>query len=159
MEVRLPSKVKFLIVPKGPAGAAMITIESLTVTTSSKAEPMELGKLLSAILMIKSTPGTFLLECMENTDSLLGIQASWLRRSIDIFLKLINPPSFLSKIVGAAIQGGDGVSMIVRVTSITMRDQRNLAMSSQAMILSSMVTIPHSVWGIPTMEPLGTVVE
>ena len=44
MEVRLPSKVKFLIVQKEPAGAAMITIESLTVTTSSKAEPMEPAK-------------------------------------------------------------------------------------------------------------------
>ncbi len=93
---------------------------------------------------------------MENIDWPLLIRASWLGRRINTSSKLTNPLSISSKIVGPAIQEAGWANMIGKETSITMRRLKNLATNSQAMIRCSMVTIPPSVWAIPTMEPAGT---
>jgi len=117
---------------------------------------MEPEKSSSVIPSIQNIPGSSLQECLASTDWPLTIQASWLERSIKISLKLINRPSSLFRIAGAAIQEGDGVNMTVKEISITMRRPRSLAMNSQGMILYWMGIIPHSVWGMTNTGLHGT---
>ena len=73
-----------------------------------------------------------------------------------MLLRLISLPSFSFRIVGSAIQEGDGRSMTVEEIFITMRKLKNLVMNALRRTICSMVTIHLTVWEISVMELLGT---
>jgi hypothetical protein len=117
---------------------------------------MEPGRLSSVIPSIPNSHGISPPECMESIDWPLLTRASWLRSLINILPRLINLPSFSSRIVGPAIQEGDGGSMTVKEIFITTRKLKNLVMNSLRKATYSMATIPPTAWEISVMELLGT---